>query len=431
MSGSLQNPRRFAENPAQAEPIGLVSMSLKLPSTRRFVLMGLAFATIGGGLSIYLEGPWVIVLLFGLVMTMLLAAVLQKEHDLILAIDEHTRARLEYEAMVGQLPIGLFATLQGKVLFTNETWAKSHGTAEGELFERLHSLDREQILVALERAESDHLPFSMTLRANALVGTVHYEAYGTPVVDSEGNLRHVLVFCVDVSPIVRAKNEVSRKHREVDEKNYQLNAALRQVERSLETMVETMVRSVEVKDPYTAGHSSRVRQYSVWMGELLGLSPYELRTLSHGALIHDVGKIGIPDEILLKPGQLTPMEFDVIKLHTIHGANIVADIDIFRDCVPIVRWHHERLDGSGYPDGLAGDDIPFLARIVAVSDVFDAMTSNRSYRQPVACQEALEIMAQDVAAGRLDAIAFDALRSVVADRGMIPQADARVERKAA
>ncbi len=393
--------------------------------------MGLAFATIGGGLSIYLDGPWVIVVLFGLVMTMLLSAVLQKEHDLIVAIDEHTQAKQEYRAMVGQLPIGLFAIRGGKVLFTNENWTKSHGDEEGGLFERLNALDREQLVVALERAESDLLPFSMTLRANAIVGTVHYEAYGSPVTDSEGKLRHVLVFCVDVTPFVKAKNEVSRKHREVDEKNYQLNAALRQVERSLETMVVTMVRAVEVKDPYTAGHSSRVRQYSVWIGEQLGLSPYELRILSYGALIHDVGKIGIPDDILLKPSMLSPMEYEVIKLHTIHGANIVADIDFFRDCVPIVRWHHERLDGSGYPDALVGDDIPFLARVVAVTDVFDAMTSNRSYRQPVSCKEALEIMSQDVASGRLDAIAFDALRSVVAERGMIPQIDGEVDRRAA
>ncbi len=393
--------------------------------------MGLACATIGGGLSIYLEGPWAIVVLFGLVMTMLLTAVLQKEHALIHAIDEHERAKQEYEAMVGKLPIGLFATLRGSVLFTNETWAKTHGCEAGQLFEHLNAIDREQLLIALERAETDLLPFSLTLRANALTGTIHYEAYGAPVSDSHGRLRHVLVFCVDVSPIVKAKNEVSRKHREVDEKNYQLNAALRQVERSLETMVETMVRAVEVKDPYTAGHSARVRQYSVWIGEHLDLSSYELRILSYGALIHDVGKIGIPDEILLKPSLLTAEEFETIKVHTIHGANIVADIDIFRDCVPIVRWHHERLDGSGYPDGLAGDDIPFLARVVAVSDVFDAMTSNRSYRKQVSGDDALDIMAQDVAAGRLDAIAFDALKTVVLNRGMIRQVDTGDARKAA
>ncbi len=406
-------------------------MSLTLPSMRQFVLMGLAFATIGGGLSVYLDGPWMIVVLFGLVMTMLLTAVLQKEHDLILAIDEHSRAKEEYEALVGQLPIGLFATRHGSVLFTNETWAKTHGGGVGDLFEHVNSIDRDQLLVALDRAESDLLPFAMTLRANALVGTIHYEAYGAPVTDSNGRLRHVLVFCVDVSPIVKAKFEVTRKHREVDEKNYQLNAALREVERSLETMVETMVRAVEIKDPYTAGHSSRVRQYSVWIGEHLELSPYELRILSYGALIHDVGKIGIPDEILLKPALLSPAEFETIKLHTIHGANIVSNIDLFRDCVPIVRWHHERLDGSGYPDGLSGDDIPFLARVVAVTDVFDAMTSNRSYRQEVGRDEAFDVMAQDVAEGRLDAIAFEALRTVVAKHGMIPQVDTRAERRAA
>jgi HD-GYP domain-containing protein (c-di-GMP phosphodiesterase class II) len=393
--------------------------------------MGLAFATIGGGLSVYLDGPVIVVVLFGLVMTMLLTAVLQKEHELVKAIDEHTRAKLEYDAMVGQLPIGLFATLRGHVLFTNETWARMHGSNLDGVFDHINAIDREQLLVALERAEADLNAFAMTLRANTLLGTVHYEAYGSPVTDEDGRLRHVLVFCVDVSPIVKAKDEVMRKHREVDEKNYQLNAALQQVEHSLETMVETMVRAVEVKDPYTAGHSARVRQYSVWIGEHLGLSAYELRILSYGALIHDVGKIGIPDAILLKPSFLTPAEFETIKEHTVHGANIVADIDMFKDCVPIVRWHHERLDGSGYPDGLSGDDIPFLTRLVAIADVFDAMTSCRSYREPIDMHDVLEVMAQDVAEGRLDAIAFDALKNVVHERGMIPQVDAGSLKKAA
>jgi HD-GYP domain-containing protein (c-di-GMP phosphodiesterase class II) len=405
-------------------------MGWKLPTMRQFVLMSLAFATIGGGLAIYLDGPAEVIVLFGLVMTMLVAAVLQKEHELITAIDEHARARAEYEAMIGQLPIGLFATLSGKVLFSNETWSRAHGPDDRGL-EQVVAPDREEFLKALARAESDLSPFSVTLRANGTHGTVHYETYGAPVTDEAGKLRHVLVFCVDVSPIVQAKNEVVRKHREVDEKNYQLNAALRQVEHSVEAMVATMVRAVEVKDPYTAGHSERVQQYSLWIAEELGLSAYETRMLGHGALIHDVGKIGIPDSILQKPGLLTSSEYEVIKLHTIHGAAIVAEIDMFRDCVPIVRWHHERLDGTGYPDGLAGDDIPFLARVVAVADVFDAMTSNRSYRNRMAVEEALAIMAEDVAKGKLDAIAFGALRAVVAERGMVPQSEARGSERAA
>jgi PAS domain S-box-containing protein len=398
---------------------------------RQFVLMSLAFATIGAGLSVYLDGPWIIVLLFGLVMTMLTAAVLQREHELIHAIDEHARAKAEYEAMVGELPIGIFATQRGSVVLVNETWTRNHGPDQEALFEAIHPMDREKLRSALSRAEDDLEPFSLKLRANGLGQTRHYETYGSPITGANGRLRHVLVFCVDVTPIVLAKNEVSRKHREVDEKNYQLNAALRQVERSLEIMVETMVRAVEIKDPYTAGHSARVRQYSVWIGEQLSLSPYEMRTLSYGALIHDVGKIGIPDAILLKPGFLTDSEFETIKLHTIHGANIVADIDMFRDCVPIVRWHHERLDGSGYPDGLSGDDIPFLARVVAVADVFDAMTSDRSYRAQMTMEEALTIMAEDVSKGKLDAIAYAALRSVVAERGMLPQIEVGPDSRAA
>ena len=406
-------------------------MGWKLPSMRQFVLMGLAFAAIGGGLSLYLEGPTVIVVLFGLVMTCLLTAVLQREHELLGAIGEHTRAREEYEAMVGQLPIGLFGMLGGQVLFTNETWLRTHGSSPDTLLDSIHPLEREPFLRAVREAESGHKPFSMPIRVESHTGTVNYEAYGSPIYGPDGSVKHVLVFCVDVSPIVRAKNEVVRKHREVDEKNCQLNAALTQVERSLENTVAAMVRAVEIKDPYTAGHSSRVRQYSVWVGEHLGLSKYELRILSYGALIHDVGKIGIPDEILGKPTILTPAEFEAVKLHTVYGANIIGDIDLFKDCVPIVRWHHERLDGSGYPDALVGDEIPFLARVVAVADVFDAMTSNRSYRSEIPPQDALDIMAQEASQGRLDAVAFEALRAVVSARGAIPQVEAESARRAA
>jgi HD-GYP domain-containing protein (c-di-GMP phosphodiesterase class II) len=291
--------------------------------------------------------------------------------------------------------------------------------------------DRVQLSEALMDAELRRMPFSLILRFIGAGETYYYETNGAVVTNADGTYRHVLVFCADVTPIVNAKLEVQRKHREVDEKNYQLSAALRQVEHSLHTVVKTMVRAVEVKDPYTAGHSERVRQYCVWMGEHFGLSAYEMRILSYGALIHDVGKIGIPDEVLTKPGKLTEDEFDLVKLHSVHGANIVADIEMFRDCVPIVRWHHERLDGSGYPDGIAGDEIPFLVRVAAVADVFDAMTSDRAYRLCVTAEEALAVMAAEVAEGKLDAMAFAALKAVIERHGMADLDVIRGQRRAA
>ena len=144
--------------------------------------------------------------------------------------------------------------------------------------------------------------------------------------------------------------------------------------------IETLRYTVEAKDPYTRGHSDRVSEFSVLIGKYLGLSDEDLHTLKIGGLFHDIGKIGIPDSILLKPGKLTPDEYSEIKNHPSIGVHILSNAAIFRDIIPIVKHHHERYDGLGYPSKLKGEDIPYLARIAAVADTFDAMTSRRTYR---------------------------------------------------
>ena len=367
----------------------------------------------------------------GLVAIILISVVSRQEKRLEAALDENTLVQQEYKSLVGNLPIGMFAYSNGEVLFSNRAWGRSNGDDPDTVLDAIHKDDRAVFDAALRQAEVDMEPFSTTLKIVGKFETTHYEASCAPVTDSDGLLRHLLIFCVDVTPLVSAKDEVQKKHREVEKKNRQLNAVFKQVEHSLHTTVETMIRAVEVKDPYTAGHSERVRQYCVWMGEHLSLSEYELKILSHGARIHDVGKIGIPDEILTKPSALTPDEFEVIKQHTVAGAKIVGNIEIFKDCVPIVRWHHERLDGSGYPDGLIGDEVPFLVRLVAVADMFDAMTSNRAYRNGMKTEDALRIISRDVADGKIDAIAFSALVDVIDQFGTVSQLDHCQKSKAA
>ncbi len=128
------------------------------------------------------------------------------------------------------------------------------------------------------------------------------------------------------------------------------------------------------------GHSDRVSEYSVLIGKHLGLSEEDLKTLRIGGLFHDIGKIGVPDSILLKTEKLTDDEYSEIKNHPTIGAHILSTATIFKDLIPIVKHHHEKYDGTGYPSKLKGNDIPFFARIVAVSDTFDAMTSKRTYR---------------------------------------------------
>ncbi len=153
--------------------------------------------------------------------------------------------------------------------------------------------------------------------------------------------------------------------------------------------IRALAQAIDAKDPYTRGHSVRVNKYSVIVGRYLGLSEEELKDLHVASLLHDVGKIGVDDAILKKPGALSPEEFELMKSHTVLGANIMAPIPQMRRIIPGLRSHHERMNGSGYPDGLKGDAIPVMARIIAVADTFDAMTTHRPYQQAMRFEAAL------------------------------------------
>lgn len=157
--------------------------------------------------------------------------------------------------------------------------------------------------------------------------------------------------------------------------------------------VETVIalaEAVERRDPYTGGHLHRVVAYSLALGEALGLDLDALEELRLGATLHDIGKIGVPDAVLLKAGPLDETEQEVMRRHASDGASIVSRIADLRPLVPIVRNHHERWDGSGYPDGLRGDQIPLAARIVSVADTFDAMTTSRPYRKSLPSEKAAQ-----------------------------------------
>lgn len=162
--------------------------------------------------------------------------------------------------------------------------------------------------------------------------------------------------------------------------NIELKDTYDKLEKAYLESVETLRFTVEAKDTYTRGHSDRVSEYSVLLGNKLGLSDEDINTLKIGGLFHDIGKIGVPDSILLKPNKLTDDEYSEIKNHPSIGAHILSNATIFQNVLPIVKHHHERYDGNGYPGKLKGEDIPFLARIAAVADSFDAMTSKRTYR---------------------------------------------------
>lgn len=166
--------------------------------------------------------------------------------------------------------------------------------------------------------------------------------------------------------------------------------ALARLEEFYDEAIRALVAAVEARDPYTRGHSVRVSRYAVMIGEGLGLTPEQLRILRYAGLLHDIGKLAVEDRILRKAGPLTPEEREAIKQHPVVGAAILGSAGSFAALVPAVRHHHERFDGTGYPDGLAGDAIPVEARILAVADAFDAMTSDRPYRPALARDVACE-----------------------------------------
>jgi len=181
--------------------------------------------------------------------------------------------------------------------------------------------------------------------------------------------------------------------------------------------IQMLAGAVDEKDPYTRGHSDRVTRYSMMIAKEMGLNPNELEVVRISAQLHDVGKIGIEDRILKKPGALTEEEFEIMKTHTTKGANILRPVAQLKEMLPGIELHHESLDGRGYPHGLKGDQIPQLARMIAVADTFDALTTNRPYQQARDAAAALKVI-QSLSGKRLDPTAVAALEAIHA-RGEI------------
>ncbi|WP_240418029.1 HD-GYP domain-containing protein [Paenibacillus periandrae] len=170
------------------------------------------------------------------------------------------------------------------------------------------------------------------------------------------------------------------------------NDPVERITSCLSPSVKELVLATEIKDMYTAGHNFRVTMYALRLAEEMQLKPEQLRALSQGAIVHDVGKNTIPDEILNKPGRLTPEERFIIETHPVKGYEMCRNLGFMKEELEIIRFHHEKWDGTGYPDRLTGEEIPLLARIVAVADVYDALTSTRSYRKAWSHEEAIRFL---------------------------------------
>ncbi len=229
--------------------------------------------------------------------------------------------------------------------------------------------------------------------------------------------------------IVHSNNEIGELAENFNTMASRLESYIRKLRRAAEEnnelflgTIRALAQAIDAKDPYTRGHSVRVNKYSVLLARRLGLSESEIQEIHVSSLLHDVGKIGIDDSILKKPGVLTPEEFAVMKTHPVLGANIMAPIKKMKRILPGLRYHHERCNGSGYPDGLKGEEIPLMARIIAVADTFDAMTTKRPY------QEAMTFEAAVARINSLKSIALDdrvveAFNRAYSDGEIVPEED--------
>lgn len=183
--------------------------------------------------------------------------------------------------------------------------------------------------------------------------------------------------------------------------------------------IATIANTIDAKDEYTRGHSKRVAEYSIAIANELGLSAEEINDLRSIALLHDIGKIGVPDFVLNKPGRLTNEEYELMKQHTVIGSDILKDIKMFQGIDVGARFHHERFDGNGYPDKIAGEDIPYIARIIAVADAFDAMTSNRVYRKQLDLDYVIGELKR-CKGTQFDPVIAEALIRMLEDKRLVP-----------
>lgn len=182
---------------------------------------------------------------------------------------------------------------------------------------------------------------------------------------------------------------------------------------SAESVILSLARTVEARDPYTEGHCERLARYAVALGRRLALPDEDMAALHRGAFLHDIGKIAIPDAVLFKPGPLSHAEAAIMRTHPIVGDRLCGDLRVLARVRPIVRHHHERLDGSGYPDGLEGASVPLLAQIVAIVDVFDALVTDRPYRQAMPVAAGIMELRKEVARGWHDAALVEAFIAAV------------------
>ena len=199
----------------------------------------------------------------------------------------------------------------------------------------------------------------------------------------------LILFLLLIRILYNASKTLIKQNSDLTRQKMEIEASYKKLNDSYKSTVFALSNAVDARDPYTAGHSERVTNISLSIGKALHMTEEELRNLEYAALFHDIGKIGVPDYILLKKGKLTNEEFDIIKKHPAMGISILKTIDFLINALPIIKHHHERFMGNGYPDHLKGENIPLGSRIIAIADTYDAMTSDRPYWQGLSHEAAV------------------------------------------
>lgn len=240
--------------------------------------------------------------------------------------------------------------------------------------------------------------------------------------DVDTTLKPVINKAIQQAELIKENKDLNKqleiKLKELEIKHYRLQQLTNSLDDS-NSIIMAIANAIEAKDAETKGHVNRVSFLSEKIGERLSLSSQELELLRKGSMLHDIGKIGIPDRILNKPGPLSKEEFEIMKTHTVIGEKIIKSLKSLENVRPIIRHHHEKLNGCGYPDGLKGSQIDINTEIVAIVDIYDALTSDRPYRLAMTNEQAFKILESDAQNGLLDETIVEMLKTEIEENAHI------------
>ncbi len=294
---------------------------------------------------------------------------------------EHAAA--EWRATFDSMPYGiLLLDREANILRANrwisEIYQVPFHKMAGETCRILKSDDRMKEFCTMLKSKTSSAPETAEYFDTEL--NKYFMVHGSTILDQNGGIKAHVLSVIDISDMKESEKRVAESRDAFFNMLKELDLSYKELKGLYESLILSFVNAIDAKSPWTKGHSERVTFYAVSIAELMELKQKEIETLRIAALLHDIGKIGTYDVILDKPAKLTDEEFALIRLHPVRGEEILRPIKQFRELLPVVRHHHERLDGLGYPDGLSDLQIPLLSKIIAVADSFDSMTSDRPYR---------------------------------------------------